>query len=447
MSEPIKNIKPEIWFIDIEYVPCLTTGRRVYNLPAETTDEEVLKTMYAEAGATEENPQPMLKSVMYRIVSIAALVRKLNGELNLRLFSRPADDDFDEAKIIQGFLEGIGNRKPQIVGFATTSFDLPTIFQRAVINGISAPNFCERPNKPWDNEPDYFSDRNDWNVDLLRVLSTYGKATPKLAEIAQACGIPAKVGGDGAQVAEMWFTGKRREIVNYNECDVLTTYLLWLQIVRTCGLLDAEDVHAEETLLLNLLTSGKDEKPHLGEFLEKWNSLKAITEPASIEAGDDAAPVSTLSPEERAELEARVQSELSIYALGDEAEIQQILDGRTLNERSDAELAELLLKYGPKVPEAEPVEEQPKPEPPIDTQSDVEPVINRDNTNIAMSLSDMISVKQLGMIRGLAKQLGRTADSVSAEICNAKANELSKRAASDVIRRLQESIKSKGVTV
>ncbi|MEO6391297.1 MAG: 3'-5' exonuclease [Pyrinomonadaceae bacterium] len=272
----IRNIWKNVWIFDAEWVPCLDTGRRVLGLGADVPDDEVLKAMYAAAGATEANRTPMLKGVMTRVVSIAAVLRSIgpNGEVKQRLFSIPEDDDFDEAKILRRFLSAVGDQQPQLVGFASHGFDLPTLYQRSIVHGIPLSKFCWRPEKPWDPQPDYFSKVNEGNIDLMEVVGGFfGNAKPKLEQIAKACAIPAKVGGDGASVAQMWTDGRRREIVNYNECDALTTYLLWLQCVLVNGLLSPEEVAAEQTVVASWLVEECKTKPHLQLFLDAWADL------------------------------------------------------------------------------------------------------------------------------------------------------------------------------
>lgn len=56
---------------------------------------------------------------------------------------------------------------------------------------------------------------------------------------------------------------------------------------------------------------------------------------------------------------------------------------------------------------------------------------------IAKSLSDLVTAKQLGMIRALAKEIGVNADSESKAQMNCTTDELSRRAASSLITHLQ----------
>jgi hypothetical protein len=166
--------------------------------------------------------------------------------------------------------------KPQIVGYNSVSADLKILIQRGIANGIMAKHFSTRPNKPWEGV-DYFSDRSDHNIDLMRILSGWGKSTPSLNEISVVSGIPGKLGIDGSEVAPMWLEGRIDEIVAYNEYDALTTYLLWLRIAHFAGLFNDNEYVTEQGLVEQLIVdeSQNEERKHLIKFLEEWKRLRS----------------------------------------------------------------------------------------------------------------------------------------------------------------------------
>ncbi len=57
---------------------------------------------------------------------------------------------------------------------------------------------------------------------------------------------------------------------------------------------------------------------------------------------------------------------------------------------------------------------------------------------IAKSLSDLVTAKQLGMIRAISREIGIDADAESNKLMNCRTDELSKRAASALIQHLQD---------
>lgn len=270
----------EMWAFDAEWVPDAPSGRRAYGLPAAMPDADVFAHMWREAGATAETPRPYLKTVLCRVVSVSALVRRRapdgSVQLALRSLPDPPTQDATEATLLDRFLNALGKSKPQLVGFNSRSADLTILTQRALVNRVTAPDFCRRPSKPWEGI-DYFARGSDYNVDLCDELSSWGKGSPSLHEIATACGIPGKLDIDGSTVVDLWEAGDVERIVQYNECDALTTYLLWLRVALFGGHLTSDDAAAEEARLASLLEAKAEEKgkEHLGTFLDAWNALRA----------------------------------------------------------------------------------------------------------------------------------------------------------------------------
>ena len=202
------------------------------------------------------------------------------GEVKVELHSLPSlpikSEEADEKYIISTFLDTLGRMKPQIVGYNSVSADLKILIQRGIANGIMAEHFSKRPDKPWEGV-DYFSDRSDHNIDLMRILSGWGKSTPSLNEISVVSGIPGKLGIDGSEVAPMWLDGKTGEIVAYNEYDALTTYLLWLRVAHFAGLFNDNEYRNEQDMVEQLIIneSKKEERKHLLKFLEEWTRLRS----------------------------------------------------------------------------------------------------------------------------------------------------------------------------
>jgi predicted PolB exonuclease-like 3'-5' exonuclease len=281
----IKNVMKRVWAFDLEWVPDPLAGRILYNLPEDTEDSEAIRVMWEKGGATEEDPTPFLKTAICRVVSVAALERRElpDGSAKLNLMSLPRDiakpGETSESSVVGTFLDALGKNRPQIVGFNSLQSDLKILIQRGLVLGLSAPGFCERPDKPWEGI-DYFARGSDWNVDLKDIVGGWGLASPSLHEIAVQSGIPGKMGVDGNDVAPLWLEGKLDKIVHYNECDALTTYLVWLRMAHFAGFFDDSAYAREQQLVANLLemeiaSGGRD---HLGEYLEAWNGLRKSVE-------------------------------------------------------------------------------------------------------------------------------------------------------------------------
>ena len=273
-----KTLQDRVWAFDAEWVPDAPTGRAVYGLPAELSDQQVVAEMWKRAGSNEEEPRPYLKTVMCRVVSISVLARYVEeGEVRLQLRSLPAPDEADkatEAQILTRFLDGVGKQKPQLVGFNSESADLRILIQRAVVNGISAPDFARRPEKPWEGV-DYFAG-GDWHVDLMGVIGGRGRGRPSLHELAAACGIPGKFATKGSEVVDLWTAGKVERIVAYNEFDALTTYLVWLRLAHFGGFFSAAEYALEQDRVEDLLReeAQKPQRTHLTDYLAEWQRVR-----------------------------------------------------------------------------------------------------------------------------------------------------------------------------
>lgn len=277
-----KVVKDHVWAFDAEWVPDPETGRRLYGLPPDMDDGDVMLEMWRLNGATDEDPQPFLKLVLSRVISIAVVLRRQlpGGGVQLQLRSRPEKPfgatECDEATILKRFLTSVGKIRPQLVGYNSSGSDLPVFVQRGIVKGIVSAGFCRRPERPWEGA-DYFAPRgSDWNIDLMKAVGTFGKARPSLHELAVASGIPGKMEDfDGGSIAEAWLGGEIERIVRYNEQDALTTYLVWLRTAHFAGHVDDEQYEAEQQQLRDLLEAKaqSSQYEHLGSYLEEWNRL------------------------------------------------------------------------------------------------------------------------------------------------------------------------------
>lgn len=271
-----RTIAPTVWAFDCEWVPDAAAGRRLLSLHSDTPELEVIQAMWDAGGATKEDPRPFLKLAYCRLASAAVVERHIcrGGEVAVRLFSLPRENQDSEVDILSAFFRGLERRRPQLVGFNSHGADIKLLAQRGLVHGLSAPGLCRRPKRPLEG-PDYFHPHNDWNVDLMRALGGRGAACPSLRDLAVLSGIPAKTCGDksysGSEVADLWLEGDCQTIRRYNECDAVTTYLLWLRTARFAGHFTAAEV-AEEEGRVEVLLERHAERGcyHLEVFLERW---------------------------------------------------------------------------------------------------------------------------------------------------------------------------------
>ena len=280
-----KSIKNEVWAFDCEWIPDPQAGRILFDLPAATPDRQSVEALWAAGGATAEEPRPFLKTVLCRVVSIAAVrrVKSQTGDVKVDLLWLPrSPDDPEQAlekNVLSKFMHALGQRQPQLVGFNSRSADLKILIQRAVANGLSFPEFCRRPDKPWEGV-DYFARDNDCHVDLMDILSGFGQGkSVALHEIAKLSGIPGKFETAGEEVAPMWLDGHWREIIQYNCFDALTTYLVWLRMAHFAGHFTAPQYQEEQGRVKDLLLelSERNETAFLDRYLEEWDRLLTLT--------------------------------------------------------------------------------------------------------------------------------------------------------------------------
>ena len=277
-----KTIAPCLFSFDIEWVPDPLSAEILHGVSGEgpAVAEESMKRLWKEAGATEEQPQPYLKTVLCRIVSISGIFREISrGEVSLKLVTLPLDvkdeEKVKEKSILQTLLKAVGSRKPQLVGYNSHNADVPIIVQRSIGNGLFGEGMGERPDKPWEGV-DYFSQSGDFNVDLAPILGRYAQ-TPKLNEIACLCGIPGKVDTDGGSVSGLWLRGDLQSIVDYNEFDAVTTHLLWARVAHFGGLLGDEAYEQEQLLVRALIDSEISKgKVHFERYLKEWDRLQSL---------------------------------------------------------------------------------------------------------------------------------------------------------------------------
>jgi 3'-5' exonuclease len=273
------NIYDRVWFFDLEWVPDADAARILLDLPENISEADAFQALWRHGGATPEKPRPFLKYLYSRIVSIAFLTRYVyyegsDSRIEFKLHSLPSlptmKEDADEGKIICAFLDALGRRKPQLVGFNSQESDVQVLIQRGIINQVSAPMFCQRPTERWDKN-DYFSRwDNEFHLDLLKLFSNRDM-TPRLNDMAKLCGFPGKIDVDGQQVAELWLAGELDKIVEYNQIDALNTYLIWLRVVYFCGKVTEAQYENEIVTFRAFLTAeAENGKSHVAQFLDKW---------------------------------------------------------------------------------------------------------------------------------------------------------------------------------
>ncbi|MBS1143805.1 MAG: 3-5 exonuclease [Proteobacteria bacterium] len=261
-------MKPVLVF-DIETIPDVAGLRRLNDLPAGLSDDEVAELAFQQRRAKTGND--FLQLHLQRVVTISCVLRTGEG---LKVWSL-SEPDLNEGAIIQRFFDGIEKFTPQIVSWNGSGFDLPVLHYRGMLHGVAAPRY-------WDLGDGDYADSRDfkWNnyisryhmrhLDLMDLLALYNaRANAPLDDLAKLYGFPGKLGMDGGKVWEAWQGGKSAEIRDYCETDVINTYLVYNRFRRMRGELTAEEEAAECEFVKAQLT--RIGAPHWQEFLAAWH--------------------------------------------------------------------------------------------------------------------------------------------------------------------------------
>ena len=91
-----------------------------------------------------------------------------------------------------------------------------------------------------------------------------------LAQMAQLCGFPGKLGMDGSQVWGAYQRGELQNIRDYCETDVMNTYLVFLRFQLMRGSL-SKVVYAAEAAVAREFLKVNAASAHWKAFAEAWN--------------------------------------------------------------------------------------------------------------------------------------------------------------------------------
>jgi hypothetical protein len=106
------------------------------------------------------------KHPLHKIVCIGALLASRQPEgWQVDALGSPHIGERSEAELIGGFVDKIGQLRPQLITFNGNSFDLPVLRYRAMVNRVSAVGLQVRP---------YFHRYYGDALDLCDALASYG---------------------------------------------------------------------------------------------------------------------------------------------------------------------------------------------------------------------------------------------------------------------------------
>jgi predicted PolB exonuclease-like 3'-5' exonuclease len=253
-----------ILVFDIETVPDAEGLRRLWELDASVSDAGVVE--LATQRRRQATGNDFLPPHVQRVVAISCALRSNDG---VKVWSLGSAED-GEREIVKRFFDGVEKYTPQLVSWNGSGFDLPVLHYRALVHGI--PGCCYWDMGENDKEfkfNNYLNRFHTRHLDLMDVLAGFqNRAWAPLNEIALLCGLPGKLGMDGAQVYPAWKSGAIDAIRNYCETDVANTYLLFQRFQLIRGLINA-DAYARELDLFRAFLAAQ-EAPHWKQFAAAW---------------------------------------------------------------------------------------------------------------------------------------------------------------------------------
>ena len=252
---------------DIETVPDIAGLRKIHDLDAGVSDEQVAAMAFQRRR--QATGSDFLQLHLHRVVAIACALRDRDS---FRVWSLGEPGD-DEGRLIQRFFDGIEKYTPQIVSWNGGGFDLPVLHYRGMLHGVRAARYWDQGEDDrdfkWNN---YISRYHARHLDLMDLLAMYQpRGAAPLDDFARLLGFPGKLGLDGSQVWQAWQDGKLAQIRSYCEADVANTWLVFLRFQLMRGVLPP-DKYKQEIALVRA-TLEKSSEPHWKEFLAIWGKV------------------------------------------------------------------------------------------------------------------------------------------------------------------------------
>ncbi len=252
-----------VFAFDIETIPDIELGRRLYNLGG-LTDKQIGYVM--QTKRREEVGHEFLSLEQHRVVAISIAWRSRD---TFKVWSL-GEPNAPEAELIQRFFDGIDKYSPDLVSWNGSGFDMPVLHYRALKHGIQAPRYWETGDEDasfrWNN----YLNRYHWrHLDVMDVLSGFqARARASLEDVAMLLGLPGKLGMSGDKVWDAYLDGQIDGIRNYCETDVTNTYLVFLRFELMRGRMTPDQYGIECRRVRDTLAATG--KPHFKEFLAAW---------------------------------------------------------------------------------------------------------------------------------------------------------------------------------
>jgi 3'-5' exonuclease len=252
---------------DLETVPDLTAGRELVKADAEVSDEQVRRLLGQRYARSDEDPDNVFVKVpLQRIVCIGAIYAE-RAEREPWIITRSGVGHIGskpERELIERFMDSLNEApSPQLVGFNSSSFDLPVLRYRAFALAVPAQTIHGG------NGRDYWYRYGRDHIDICDSISGYGaSARPSLAELAALCRIPTKTDGiQGMHVESMVVAGRLEEVAAYCDADIFVTYIIFLRFSLVTGWISLDSYASSLENLRRHIGDRLQKRPHLQGYV------------------------------------------------------------------------------------------------------------------------------------------------------------------------------------
>lgn len=252
-----------LMIFDIETMPDVATGKRLYSELATLSDDDALTALIAMRQA--ESGSDFMRLPLHKVVCLS-FVWVENG--NVSLHSK-ALNKHSEKEILEIFLRGLHNKKPTLISWNGAGFDLPVLLYRMAHHGLNASPLVNAGFQKYD----YLNRYSEKHIDLIDKFSfgLWGNKQ-KLDIIASLLGFAGKQDIDGSQVVPMVLANEWQKLTAYCESDVLNTWLIYLRWLILMGKADIEGCEMLSRHTQEFVASlvNKDGSLRHERFLEAW---------------------------------------------------------------------------------------------------------------------------------------------------------------------------------
>lgn len=254
-----------VMVFDIETIPDIDTGKRLYPSIKNLDDDDALTALIAMRQAEAGND--FMRLPLHKIACLSFLWFG-DGQFHLKTLSI---DTMSESEILSTFLRAFA-KKPTLISWNGAGFDLPVLLYRMTHHGLDASALV---NAGFQRQ-DYLYRYSDKHIDLMEKYS-FGawNNKQKLDTVASLCGFAGKQDIDGSQVVPMVQAGEWQKLATYCESDVLNTWLLYLRWLLLYGKLDQQAVKFLNAQTHEFVQSQQNDDGtirHQG-FLDAWQMM------------------------------------------------------------------------------------------------------------------------------------------------------------------------------